>query len=146
MMSTLIFVTLLRALVFAVSRVLIIEDDADTNELMVHLMNREGHQTDSATSVFQATQLLSHNVYDIVLTDGSLRDGDAWDVLGNIRSNGIAKPPIVILITGHSDLIVNKGKLPGIDAYFIKPIQIPTLLSTIRTLTRMNHAQLASAV
>ena len=57
-------------------RILLVEDERTTRELLAHFLHREGYRVDVAATVVEATEFLDTFEYALVITDWRLPDGD----------------------------------------------------------------------
>jgi two-component system, NtrC family, response regulator HydG len=102
-------------------KILIIDDDIDTGNLLDRYLIGKGFETKVAISGAKGLMLFSNTHFDIVLCDFRLGDMDGKSVLQKIKS---ARPDtIVIIITGYSDIktAVDVIKL-GAFNYIAKPL------------------------
>ena len=78
------------------SRVLIVDDEADIRELLSMTLQRMGLETDCAANEFEAVQLLQKCSYELCLTDMRLPDGDGLKLLEHVNAHYAATPVAVI--------------------------------------------------
>ena len=87
-------------------RVLVVEDDADSRELICSLLEMAGAMVLCVDSVAQAMDGVYHSFDpDVVLTDFAMPGADGFDMIREFRkapSTRAAAVPILIL-SGHSD-------------------------------------------
>jgi two-component system response regulator QseB len=74
-------------------RVLLVEDDPELVALVASLLCEADYQVDTATDGQQALHLGLTRDYDILLLDRGLPAMEGLDLLGRLRSGGIAPPP-----------------------------------------------------
>ena len=58
-------------------RILVVEDDASLRSLLTRAMGAEGYETTAATTAAEALEEISGRLFDVVLLDVRLPDGDA---------------------------------------------------------------------
>lgn len=120
-------------------KLLICDDDEDCRELLVEVLRRPEYELVVTTSVAEAIQALKVHSFNVLLLDGCLGDGNAWDILELLPIEKAR--PAVILITGSKDFIFDGARpgqpLPGINAYFSKPCNPRELIPVVRTLCRI---------
>lgn len=103
------------------TRVLLVDDDDDSTSLLGTLLSRKGYEVSVARSVLEATAQLSNGtVFDVVVTDHQLGDGDARDVL---KLRGTARG---VVLTGHSSVPVGPETV-----VLTKPVDVPRLLGVL---------------
>lgn len=77
-------------------KILIIEDDLAFGLMIQKWLMRKGFDTEKATSLRAARQLLTHASFDIILSDLRLPDGDGIGLLTLLRGQGDDTPFIVM--------------------------------------------------
>ena len=89
-----------------------------------------GFAVKTARSVREALALLEAGHADALVTDYSLGDGTAVELLASL---GTKRPRLAILVTGHgSPEDVAKSRAAGFDAHLVKPIDLRQLERTLR--------------
>lgn len=112
-------------------RILLVEDQEATREFVGMILADAGYKVDSAMDGTEAIVALTHNTYDLVLTDLKLGEISGIDVLKKAAS--IPDPPAVIIITAHGTIenAVEAIKIGAYD-YLTKPVSSDELLHSIR--------------
>ena len=104
---------------------LIVEDDADSAEMMAALIASEGFTAATAHTLRDARRHLAMREPDIVLLDLMLPDGSGMDLFKEPETLANTE---VVLITGHASLETSIQALRmGAADYLIKPINIKQL-------------------
>ncbi|RJQ86173.1 MAG: sigma-54-dependent Fis family transcriptional regulator [Desulfobacteraceae bacterium] len=124
------------------NNVLIIDDDPDVNRLLSQVVSRMGGRSQCAETARQGMAAMQSEVFDLVLLDVRLPDGDGLQMLPQIREARNA--PEVIIITGNGDpdaaeMAIHRGAWD----YLIKPSSAQNLMVTIQralTYRRGKHA------
>jgi CheY-like chemotaxis protein len=114
--------------------ILLAEDNAVNQRLIVRLLEKRGHSIVVAHDGRQALDLLEHQHFDLVLMDVQMPELNGFEVTTAIRQKELETGehlPIVAL-TAHA----MKGDqelcfAAGMDAYLSKPIQSADLFETI---------------
>lgn len=83
------------------SRVLVIDDDVFLSDLLVNLLQANGMDVDTSTSIAHGLTLAQTTKYDLIILDIQLPDGDGISILDTL----LATPgePHVVVITGSND-------------------------------------------
>ena len=116
------------------SRVLIVDDELSMREMLSIMLEKEGCEADIAESGERALELLSQNVYDVVLTDLKMRGIDGLEVCRRLRQGGAV--PILMLTARDTVNDRVQGLDAGADDYMVKPFNLDELLARIRALLR----------
>ena len=82
--------------VTGMSRILLVEDDAELRLLLEHVLLGAAYAVDTAAGVREAFALLDSHAYDLVLADGRLGDGTGMAVAERALQSG-AEPGLIHL-------------------------------------------------
>lgn len=116
-------------------RILVVEDQADLNDIIVRKLTRAHYVVDSCLRGDEALDYLRQTEYDGVVLDIMLPGLTGIGVLKQIRSEGNDVP--VLLLTALGDLDDRVAGLDaGADDYLVKPFEFDELLARIRAMTR----------
>ncbi len=116
-------------------RILIVEDNQELNELLQSSFKKEGFAIDGVECREDALAAISTTVYDCIILDLSLPDGDGLDVLQNVRQSQNHVPVLILTARdGLEDRV--KGLNAGADDYCLKPFEIQEILARVRALLR----------
>jgi len=107
------------------SRILLVEDDAELRLLLEHVLLGAAYAVDTAAGVREAFALLDSHAYDLVLADGRLGDGTGMAVAERALQSG-AK---ALIITGYA-FELPKEEL-GRYEFLLKPVRPSELLEAI---------------
>ena len=80
--------------------ILLVEDHADSLNLLARLLRRCGHTVETARRVDEAVAAVERSRFDILVSDIGLPDGSGIEVMKAIRSTQGAPG---IALTGHGD-------------------------------------------
>jgi PAS domain S-box-containing protein len=111
-------------------RMLIVEDDADSGEMLVTFLSQYGHHVELATSLAVALGRL-HDNWDVILSDIGLPDGSGLDIARRARE--MAQPPQrMIAFTGYgSSDDISASHEAGFDDHVVKPLDLDRLLKAL---------------
>ncbi len=111
-------------------RILIIEDDALFGEILQTFLDEKGCNTLIAESIASAKVHLKASVFDFVLLDNHLPDGDGINFIPFVKELGYLVP--LMMITGEDNQIVMSDAFDkGADDFLIKPISVDLLWKKI---------------
>jgi two-component system, OmpR family, response regulator len=106
--------------------VLFVDDHVACADMFADIAEGMGHRARVAHDGVSALRRCSEEIFDLILMDISLPDGDGRDVCGELRSSGRAQKTRIVALTGHADL---KGSscMSNFDGCIVKPIAMQTL-------------------
>ena len=112
------------------SKILIVEDEAQLARFVELELIHEGYAVDKAEEGRSGLELALSNDYDLILLDVMLPGINGFEVLRRVRAQ---KETPVILVTAR-DAVMDKvsGLDAGADDYITKPFAIEELLARIR--------------
>ncbi len=113
------------------ARILIVDDDRDTLELLRELMAKEGHQVRAVSSADAALESMSQEEPSLVISDIQMPGMDGLALLAETRRRH--PEALVILLTAYGSLAT---AVEGIKAGAFDYLSKPFLLEEIRLLVR----------
>ncbi|EPJ7991575.1 response regulator [Pseudomonas aeruginosa] len=121
-------------------RILIVEDDIDSAEVMAAYLKRDNFQTQHAADGKQALELHARWRPDLVLLDIMLPGLSGNEVLGAIRRH--APTPVIMVTAVGSDTQRISSLLYGADDYVIKPYNPSEVVARVHAVLRrwLGHA------
>jgi CheY-like chemotaxis protein len=103
--------------------VLVVEDEADSMELVQGLLSHYGIHSVGAGSGEEALQLLKDMKPTLIIIDLALPGVDGWGLLNAVRANKtLSRIPCVAITAFHTPELAEQAIAAGFDAYFAKPI------------------------
>lgn len=116
-------------------RLLLVEDNARLAGLIRSGLEERGFVVDWCATIAGAEHAQKIGVYDLMLVDLGLPDGDGLALVRAMRRHRDATPILVLTARGGLDDRV-LGLDAGADDYVVKPVQIPELAARCRALLR----------
>ena len=115
------------------SRILYIDDDKDSCEMMTLLLGTQGYDVVHAHTSAEAMQKAKSDGFELCLLDNWLPDGSGIELCSQLRS---LKPqtPIVFYSAAARESDKEAALRAGAQAYLVKPTGIETLGQTISSL------------
>ena len=111
-------------------RVLVIEDDRDSREMLALFLSQSGYGVEAVSSLGAGMTRLDDN-WDIVVSDIGLPDGSGLEVARR-ASRLPHRPRRLIALTGYgSSDDVRASRQAGFDDHVVKPVDLDGLLSTL---------------
>ena len=117
----------------AQERILVVDDEADTIELLQTLLEGEGYAVDTAADGRVALDMVHTARPDLVLLDVMMPELDGLQVCDHLRFNPATRDVPIIFLTAKQDS-VTKSRASILDAYAYieKPFAPAELLAEIR--------------
>lgn len=113
------------------ARILVVDDDPDTRQLLYLTLRRAGHQATPADSVDAALAFLDQQPFDLILLDLMMPRRSGFDLLRAMQLRRDRMP--VIVLSAKSGLADRAEALAlGAAAYLVKPTQPAQLLAAIQ--------------
>jgi DNA-binding response OmpR family regulator len=118
--------------------ILVVDDDAETCELLAELLEHHGYATRRATSGAECLALVAREPVTLLLLDVVMPGLDGFAVCRRLRTLPSGRRPPVILLTGYDDLAVRRqGIRHGVCEFLTKPVDPEALVARIRTQLRV---------
>lgn len=121
------------------TRILLVEDDNTIVKNLSELLGKEGFLVDSAEGQKSALAKIKEQLYDLVLLDVSLKDGNGFGVCAAIKSAG--NTPVIFLTASGDEYSVVTGLDLGADDYVAKPFRPRELVSRMKSVLRRSGSQ-----
>lgn len=116
------------------TKILYVEDnDIISSEIKKYLEN-ENIDTHIAKTVLEAKKLVLANIYNLILLDIMLPDGDGIEFYKYIKQK--YNIPIIFLTAKNSEDDIVKGIDLGADDYIVKPFRMRELTSRIKNIIK----------
>jgi len=116
-------------------RVLVVDDDADTRELVAVILQRAGADVAGAGSTDEALRHAEQRAPDVVVSDLAMPARDGYALLRALHGRGLARGLVTIALTAHARREDRERALgAGYDAYVTKPVEPAALAALVKEL------------
>jgi CheY-like chemotaxis protein len=118
-------------------RILVVEDDNDTRELLRVLLETQGGQVCAASSVAEALDEYDQSRPDVLVADIGMPDYNGYTLIGRVRSRDRERGSIVpaIALTAYATAVDRDTVLSaGFQVHMPKPFDPGQLVSVIANL------------
>jgi CheY-like chemotaxis protein len=127
------------------TRILVVDDDADTCDLLKIVLERAGAEVVPAGSVDAAVELFRHAPPHVIVSDIRLRSSDGFELMKAIREKNKeyrGYTPAVAVTGFSSPGDKERALAAGFNAYVVKPFDPEEMVHTIERVLRdaCNHA------
>ncbi|MCL6553414.1 MAG: response regulator transcription factor [Firmicutes bacterium] len=118
-------------------RILVVEDDARSRDLLVRYLTAKGHQVTTADDGGRALTAVATDDPDLVLLDVNLPTMDGWRVLEAVRK--VSQVPVIMVTVHDTPQDKVAGLDLGADDYITKPFDLRELDARINAVARRAH-------
>jgi signal transduction histidine kinase/ActR/RegA family two-component response regulator len=118
-------------------RVLVVDDEADTREVMVSALEMRGAVVTPARSAHDAISALGRDEFDVLLADIAMPDQDGYELIQSVRSLPTARAsriPAAAVTAFASDGDRERALAAGFQLHLAKPVQPDALACAVATL------------
>jgi DNA-binding response OmpR family regulator len=120
------------------ARILIVDDEPQTLDLLDIALTMDGHQALRATDGAQCVEMAREHLPDVIVMDQMMPEMDGRTASIALRSEAAtAAIPIIMLTSRSSDQDVWDGYRAGVASYLTKPVDLDLLEQEIN---RLVHA------
>jgi DNA-binding response OmpR family regulator len=134
--------------------VLLVEDDVTLASALKYNLEAEGYAVSYAAGVSQAEESISGRIYDLIIMDVNLPDGNGFDLCKALRETEAPdkqrsesqRTPVIFLTANDLERDVLKGYELGADDYVTKPFSLRILMKKVEALLRRTSSHGSSEV
>lgn len=117
----------------AVAHLMIIEDDADTLEMLRATLETHGFRVTACESAAETLRLAPENAVDLIISDIGMPNMDGFEMIRRLRElENYERVPAIALSGYASRKDVNAALAAGFDAHISKPVDPRELLKLIK--------------
>jgi CheY-like chemotaxis protein len=114
-------------------RLLVVDDHADTADVLGQLLTLSGHDVRTAGSGQEALQLVDDHVFDVLVSDLGLPDMTGYELMRRIAE---IRPIKGIAISGYGmEEDIERSREAGFGDHLVKPVTLPRVEQALRRLT-----------
>jgi len=122
------------------ARILVVDDDEKTREIMHLLLQEKGHETIEAESGENALEAMKTELPDLILLDVEMSGISGFEVVKRLKADSRTRAIPVIMVTGLGD---QKSRLEalanGAEDYLPKPVNPTELWMRVRNHLRLKE-------
>lgn len=116
-------------------RLLVVEDDSNVRELLVHHLKESGFHVTDTLDGNRGLELALSDSYDVVILDVALPGKDGMEICRQMRSHGIGAG-VVMLTTRGDEIDKVLGLELGADDYMTKPFSPREVIARVKAILR----------
>ena len=120
-------------------RILVVDDDADTRDLLAMMLTDDGATVATAASAREAVARFEQGAFDVLLSDLGMPDEDGLSLVKTIRRLDGARGGalVAVALSGYGSAEDReRSAQAGFDAHLTKPCERRSLLAALARLTR----------
>lgn len=115
------------------ARILVVDDDPLTGELISEILRSAGMEASSLTNSAEAAGRLTREKYHAVFLDMHMPPPDGVELAQQIRASGVNASTVIVMITGEEERTLMKRAFEaGVEFFLFKPVERNKLLKLIR--------------
>jgi CheY-like chemotaxis protein len=116
-------------------RVLVVEDETDSMELVQGILTYYGIHMIGAASGEEALQVLENISPTLIIIDLALPGVDGWGLLKRLKQERtLSQVPCVAITAFHTPELAEQAIEAGFDAYFPKPIDATSFVRELQSI------------
>src|SRR5215472_3706699 len=112
-------------------RILIVDDEASMRRILASNLRLDQHEIVEASGVEEARRRLADDVFDVVITDQRMPDGEGLSVLASTHEADCTVSVIVLTAVATIELAVESMRQGAFD-FLTKPFQPEVVRATVR--------------
>ncbi|NEQ29232.1 MAG: response regulator, partial [Microcoleus sp. SIO2G3] len=121
-------------------QVLIVEDNADTREFLVTLLQQAGAEVRAVASVAEAMQCLEAAMPNVIVSDIGMPEADGYELMRRIQTLDVEIPAIALTAYAKQEE-KHKALTAGFQVHLPKPVEPGELLSSVAKLAAQSAVQ-----
>jgi DNA-binding response OmpR family regulator len=115
-------------------RLLVVEDDKSTLQILTQLLTRDGHEVVSTRNLTEARAAAAGAGFDAVISDLGLPDGTGLELMTELRERYGLRGVALSGYGMEEDLL--RSREVGFAAHLVKPVDVNELRRVLRKLGR----------
>src|SRR5882724_1016654 len=116
-------------------RVLVVDDEPDTREMVTEILKAAGAEVSAAGSTDEALRRADEGAPDVLVSDLAMPARDGYALLRALHGRGLARGLVTIALTAHARREDRERALgAGYDAYVTKPVEPAALAALVKEL------------
>src|SRR5262245_37227381 len=126
-------------------RILLVEDNADSRDILAKLLRMSGYEVSSASDGESGFTAAVAQIPDLIITDINMPGIDGIELLRRIRSEPAFERTAILVVTAFGGDAARQAIDAGADAATAKPFDFDSFVDTVRNLiaTHQNGVETA---
>jgi CheY-like chemotaxis protein len=119
-------------------RVLVVDDEEDSRELVATILRRAGADVACASGIVSAMEVFNTWTPDVVVSDLAMPGGDGFELISAVRSRDSSVAALAV--SGFaSDRDAESALSAGFDVHIGKPVDGTELIEAVHEAARLRH-------
>jgi DNA-binding response OmpR family regulator len=119
------------------SKVLVVEDDLTLATYVTSSLRQQGFDVFTADTAVAAKAAVQTHTFDLIWLDVILPDGNGYSLCRYFKKNASTRAiPVVICTSKGGEIDQEWGVQQGAAAYLVKPVEVETIVETVKRLLR----------
>lgn len=128
------------------AKVMIVDDNVDTVELLTKRFRAEGYETVAAHDGEEALRLVGECTPDLIILDIMMPKIDGYEVCRRLKEDEATRHIAILMLTAKSKIPEKvRGLDTGADSYLTKPFDYSELAAAVRSLLARRNASMQLA-
>jgi DNA-binding response OmpR family regulator len=122
------------------AKILVVDDNSDIRDLIVHILNADGFHVYSAADGSSALSILKANSIELVLLDVMMPGMSGLDLLREIRTGSekrLHEIPVMMITAKSSTEDIDSALAIGANSYLVKPFRGTTVREKVRNILNL---------
>lgn len=120
--------------------ILVVEDDPTVRTLVKAVLEHRGNKVSVAETAAEGERLATENIFNMIILDLRLPDGNGYDICAAIREKEITTPVLVLSAEHETDVKIKVLNV-GADDYLTKPFNSDELMARIDAIARRSASK-----
>ncbi len=116
-------------------RIILVEDDDDTRELLRLALEGAGADVDAVASAKEARREIMDDAPDVLISDVRMPDEDGYSLIQSLRTAGISTPAIALTALARRE-DADAARAAGFQLHLAKPIDTAGLIDAVSRLVQ----------
>lgn len=122
-----------------VNKILVVDDTEIMRDLLAEVLHNDGYQVDKAVDGIQAVEMVTHNQYDLVITDMHMPRQNGLITARCIRQLDPQLP--IVMTDSYPDKLADSASREGVVAVICKPFDLTELRNLIHRVEQLIAAR-----
>jgi CheY-like chemotaxis protein len=116
-------------------RVLVVEDDEDTREIVRRTLESAGASVEVAATAREARHEMLADAPDVLISDIRMPEEDGYSLIRSLRGAGVETPAIALTAYARSE-DADEARSAGFQMHLAKPIDAAQLVDAVAAVLR----------